>query len=456
MADTTAESAAESVTDTEPAPAERVLFLASKLAYHTDDFKRAAERLGIELVLATDRCHVLAEIWPEGTLALDFLDPADAVAAVARHARDNPLRGVIATDETTAVIAGLVRFHLFPTPAPQSDGAQTVELAQRPVTAGDVPETLAGDKLRFRQTVSAAGCLQPAFVAVPAGSSVDDIRLAMDRAGIAYPVVIKPLHLSASRGVMRADDDRQMAERSARLTRLLRDPDIAHKRADVAGLMLIESFIPGREVAFEGLMQAGALHALAIFDKPEPLDGPYFAETIYVTPSRATPAEQRAIAEAVAQAARAIGLGEGPVHAELRLSADGPVVIELAARPIGGLCNRSLRFAGGTTLAELILAHAAGRALAETERAGGASGVYMLPVPAAGVVRAIAGVDAARGVTGVTDVAITARIGDRVLPLPEGNTYMGFIFAEAGEPDEVIASLTRAARAIDFDIARRL
>lgn len=421
---------------------DRVLFLASKLAYHTEDFKRAAAGLNIELVLATDRCHVLAELWPEGALALDFRDPAGSARTIAEYARDQPLSGLVATDEVTAVIAGHARARLGLL-TDRSEPASRAEL-------------WASNKLQFRQRVSAAGCLQPRFVAVPAGAPVDDIRRAMSAREIAYPVVIKPLHLSASRGVMRADNDQQMVARSARLAAILADPEVAHKRADPAALMLVESFVVGREVAFEGLLCGGVLHTLAVFDKPEPLDGPYFAETIYVTPSGASPTVRGAIADAVAEAARAIGLREGPVHAELRLSAAGPVVIELAARPIGGLCNRSLRFAGGATLAELVLSHAAGRELADTSAADGASGVYMLPVPAAGVVRAIAGVDEARSVPRVTDVEITARVGDRVMPLPEGNTYMGFVFAEAPGADEVVASLQRAARAVEFDIGRRL
>ena len=422
---------------------ERVLLIASKLGYATDDFVRAAERLGMELVLATDRCHVLAALWPAGALAIDFRNPRAAADTIAEHARERRFQGVIATDEQTAIIAAHARERL---------GLVPVATGRRPAASARA----AGDKWLFRQQVSAAGVRQPDFVSVPVHASPSDIRAAMQEARLGYPVVLKPLHLSASRGIMRADDDRQLEMRLTRLQKLLADPEVRVKNPESAGRILIESFIAGREVAYEGLLQAGALRTLALFDKPEPLDGPFFAETMYVTPSAESDPMQRAIAEVVGAAAAAIGLREGPVHAELRLSASGPVVIELAARAIGGLCHRTLRFAGGTTLEELLLWHAAGREMTVGERQPTASGVYMLPVPRAGVLRAIHGVDAARSVALVTDVVMTARVGDTVQPLPEGHTYMGFVFAEAAERAAVIGALERAAGRIAFDIAARL
>jgi biotin carboxylase len=434
----------------------RVLLLASTRAYHTDDFIQAAKRLGIELVLGTDRCHRLAEVWPEGAISLDFRDPDAAAATIAEHARAAPIAGIVPTDETTAIIA--------------ARAAALLGLRANPRAAVEA----AGNKLRFRQALSAAGLAQPAFVTVDASAH---IRPEAARAGVAYPVVVKPLHLSASRGVMRADSDDELAERMARLAALLRDPEVTARDPLAARLMLIESFVPGPEVAYEGLLVRGRLSTLAIFDKPDPLDGPFFAETIYVTPS-VKPAEMRdAIAREVAAAARAIGLEEGPVHAELRLSGSGPsnrprhgaspgdasfrrggpVVLELAARAIGGLCTRTLRFGAGISLEELLLGHAAGRDVSELlARETGASGVYMLPVPEHGVVREIHGVDQAMAVPGVRDVVITVRPGEVVVPLPEGNAYMGFVFAAGHETGAVVAALRRAAALIRFRIAPRL
>jgi biotin carboxylase len=300
-----------------------------------------------------------------------------------------------------------------------------------------------------------AGLPHPAFALVGLG---DDPRPAARALG--YPVVVKPLHLSASRGVMRADGDAELLARTARLTAILVDPAVAAIAAEreAAHMLLVERFVPGAEVAFEGLMSGGCLRTLALFDKPDPLDGPTFAETIYVTPSGLPPAAQQAVIDAVADAARAIGLDEGPVHAELRLPSDSPpVVLELAVRSIGGLCGRVLRFGAGIALEEVVIAHASGLDPGELSRSGAAAGgVMMLPVEAAGVLAEIRGVAAARAVPGIRDVVITARVGDHFLPLPEGHAYAGFLFADGDAPGEVVAALRAAAAALSFDVRRLL
>jgi biotin carboxylase len=448
------ESAGDRPGEGAPGHAGAVLLLTSKRAYHTDDFVAAAARLGVPCVLGTDRCHVLAEIWPEGARALDFRDPDAAAAAIAELHASQPLAGIVPTDEHTAIIA--------------ARAAARIGLPHNPVEAAE----LAGNKHRLRRRLTQAGLAQPRFVAVAVDAGLDAVEAALTDAGLGFPVVVKPLHLSASRGVMRADDRADLDRCLARLRALLRDPEVAALDPEAARAILIEGFVPGAEVAFEGLLTAGALRALAVFDKPDPLDGPLFAETIYVTPSRQPAAVQDAIVEAVTRAARAMGLREGPVHAELRLPpahggpdagpaaarpGGAPVVLELAARTIGGLCHRMLRFGAGIGLEELVLAHAAGRDVSALgERAGAATGVYMLPVPRPGVLRAVHGVDAARAVAGVRDVVITARPGDVLVPLPEGASYVGFVFAAGGEPDQVIAALRQAVAAIDLDIAHRL
>ena len=432
----------------------RCLILAATTAYQQDDLVAAARRLGVEPVLATDRCHILAELWPAASLALDFRSPEHAAEQVLAEAARTGLDGVVATDEGTAVIAALVAERLgLPHAAPDAARA-------------------AGDKHRFRQAQRAAGLPQPGFARVMPG---EDPRPVAEALG--YPVVVKPLHLSASRGVMRADDPEQLVVRAGRLARLLADPAVAARAPDpdAAAAYLIESFVPGPELAFEGLLSRGRLHRgapnansddpavpsrmssrgpvghlhrLALFDKPDPLDGPTFAETIYVTPSSQPEAVQEAIAGQVAAAAAAIGLDEGPVHAELRLPPGAaPVVLELAARSIGGLCGRVLRFGAGVSLEEVTIAHAVGLDPGSLGRTGEpAGGVLMLPVEQSGVLRAIDGVEQARQVEGVRDVVITARPGDVMTPLPEGRSYAGFVFAGGAEPAAVTRAL-RAARA---------
>lgn len=436
-----------------------VLLLTSTRAYHAEDFVAAAARLGVPLVLGTDRCHVLAEIWPQGAHALDFRDPDAAAEAIAALHADRPLAGIVPTDEHTAIIA--------------ARAAARIGLPYNPVEAAE----LAGNKHRLRQRLRSAGLPQPRFAAVPTGAGPD---AALAAASLAFPVVVKPLHLSASRGVMRADDRAGLDRCLDRLRALLRDPEVAALDPEAARAILIEGFVLGAEVAYEGLLTAGALRTLAIFDKPDPLDGPFFAETIYVTPSVQPAAVQDAIVRAVTDAARAMGLREGPVHAELRLAAHGwpevdeaaraagapvppagappvPVVLELAARTIGGLCHRTLRFGAGIALDELVIAHAAGRAIdVPARRADTAGGVYMLPVPRPGVLRAVRGVEAARAIADVQDVVITARTGDVLVPLPEGRSYVGFLFAAGRDPAQVTAALRRAVACIELDIAALL
>ncbi|HWM88551.1 MAG TPA: ATP-grasp domain-containing protein [Kofleriaceae bacterium] len=409
--------------------AARVLILAATTAYQVDDIAAAARRLGIEPLLGSDRCHVLADVWPAGALALDFRQPERAAGQVLEAVADRPIAGVVATDEKTALIAALV--------------ASRLGLPHGSVAAARA----ASNKARFRGALRAAGLPQPAGEIVPAGA---DPGPAAERAG--YPVVLKPLHLSASRGVMRADNPAELAARAGRLARLLADPAVAAIDPDAAGHMIVEQFVPGPELAFEGLMARGRLHPLALFDKPDPLDGPFFAETIYVTPSRLSSGEQARVVEAVTSAAAAIGLDEGPVHAELRQPRDRPpVVLELAARSIGGLCGRVLRFGAGISLEEVVVAHAVGLDPGSLTRSGEpAGGVMMLPVHEPGVLVEVAGVDRARAVPGVRDLVITVRVGENLVPLPEGHSYAGFLFAAGDSPEEVVASLRAAAARLHF------
>jgi biotin carboxylase len=407
----------------------RVLILAATTAYQVDDLAAAAKRLGVEPLLGSDRCHVLADVWPAGALSLDFRHPDIAAEQVLLATADRALSGVVATDEKTALIAALVAGRLG---LPHASAAAA---------------RAAGNKARFREALRAAGLPQPLGAIVPAGADPEPAA-----ARLGYPVVLKPLHLSASRGVMRADNPADLAARAERLKKLLADPAVAAIDPDAAGHMIVEQFVRGPELAFEGLLTRGRLHTLALFDKPDPLDGPFFAETIYVTPSRLSSGEQAAVVDAVARAAAAIGLDEGPVHAELRAPRDQPpVVLELAARSIGGLCGRVLRFGAGISLEEVVIGHAVGLEPGDLARTGeAASGVMMLPVHVPGVLVEVAGADKARAVAGVRDLVITARIGDHMVPLPEGHSYAGFLFAGGDSPEEVVAALRAASARLRF------
>jgi biotin carboxylase len=264
--------------------------------------------------------------------------------------------------------------------------------------------------------------------------------------------VVKPVSLAASQGVIRADDPGGLAaawERTAALLRLIH-PGVPEESAALE--MLVEEFVSGAEVAAEGLMTQGVLRTLAIFEKPDPLDGPFFEETIYLTPPRLMRKVQDRISHEVQRAALAVGLSQGPVHAELRLSMDGPLLLEIAPRSIGGLCSRTLKFGHGESLEMLLLRHALGQDVERIERDPGASGVMMIPIPRAGTLTGVTGEKSARSVPDVEDIRITMNPGSPLIPLPEGGRYLGFIFARAKDTDRVERALRAAHQKLAFQI----
>jgi formate-dependent phosphoribosylglycinamide formyltransferase (GAR transformylase) len=279
--------------------------------------------------------------------------------------------------------------------------------------------------------------------------------------GIAYPCVAKPLSLSASQGVVRANSREEFISAAARIRHLLESPEIRATREPNLDQILVEGYIPGREVAVEGLLTEGKLRVLAIFDKPDPLEGPYFEETIYITPSRLAASQQREIERCALDAVRALGLSQGPVHAEFRINDDGIWPLEVAPRPIGGLCARALRFAPDAAsqtigLEELLLRHELGLPGSDWPREQAASGVMMIPVPKSGVLERIEGEHAAQSVPGITALEITARLHDYIAAWPEGSSYLGFLFASAKTPAEAEDAIRRAHGKLHFILTPRL
>ncbi|HZS32441.1 MAG TPA: ATP-grasp domain-containing protein [Methylomirabilota bacterium] len=407
----------------------RLLLVIPTTTYRTEDFVAAAAKLDVEMVVASERAHVLQAERPDRLLALDFADPGAAARAAAEFARRHPVDAVVAVDDRSAVIGAAV--------------AGALGLRTSPVVA--VAATR--NKHRMREAFARAGVRSPAFTLL---TRADDPDAWAER--VPYPCVLKPTVLSGSRGVIRADDRAGFVEAFRRIAGILRAPDVA-ELGEGTEQILVEEFVPGPEVALEGLLVAGELHVLALFDKPDPLDGPFFEETIYVTPSRLAGAVQADIAAEARWAARALGLTEGPVHAELRINERGPWVVELAARTIGGLCSRTLRFGTGITLEELVLRHALGIELASLEREPRPAGVMMLPIPRRGVLRAVRGRAEALAVPGIEEITITAHLGQELVPLPEGGRYLGFAFARGDTPAAVEAALREAHRRLAFDVA---
>jgi biotin carboxylase len=362
-------------------------------------------------------------------LSLDFNAPQRAAAQAVEFARRFPVDAVIPVDEDTAVVAAHV--------------ARALGLAHNSVEAAYA----AKHKHRMRSVLEEAGVRIPRFWSFCLDEDASAIATR-----VSYPCVVKPVFLSTSRGVMRADDPNQFVSTVGRLDALLMRPDLERRGGAAAREALAEEFIPGFEVAVEGLLTDGEFRALAIFDKPDPLDGPFFEETIYVTPSRLAGEVQKEIIETTASAARAMGLSRGPIHAELRVNDQGAWVLEVAARAIGGLCARALRFGGGASLEEVIIRHALGEDVSKITREERAAGVMMIPIPQAGILKEVRGIERAREADDVEDIVITAHITQELTPPPEGASYLGFIFSRALTISRAEAALREAHRRIEFVI----
>ena len=407
----------------------RVLLVMRTRTYRARAFLRAAERLGVDVTVATEREQPLARLAPGTTLALDFSSARHAQDRIREFAADYPVEAVVGVDDDTTVLAAQL--------------SAALGLPHNPVEA--VKAARYKDVMRLALS-EADGVLSPAFWLLP----LDEDPTAFANR-MAYPMVLKPLSLAASRGVIRANDSDEFLTAFHEIRAILAASELEPDDPG-ASQILVEEFIPGFEVALEGLLVDGALTTLALFDKPDPLDGPYFEETIYVTPSRLPRASQLEIAQAVQRAAAALGLRTGPVHAELRLNERGAWIVEVAARSIGGLCSSTLRFGNETSLEEIIVRQALRLEPGSLEREQLPAGVMMIPIPAAGVLREVLGLEQASAVAGITSVDITIPCGERVEPLPRASRYLGFIFAQAASPAEVERALRQAHGLLSFEI----
>lgn len=408
----------------------RVLLLVTSATYRTQSFTAAARDLGLDIVYGVDIPAQLAEHW-RVSLPLDFNDPEAATRKIVDFAQEKPLDAILAVDDRGSLIA--------------ARASCTLGLRHNDPGAA----LAARNKHVMRERLSAGGVPCPEFRLF---SASDDPAWVAEQ--VEYPCVVKPLLLSGSRGVIRADNLDAFVAAFKRLARML--PPADNGPDPDARRILVESYIPGEEVALEGLLTNSELRVLALFDKPDPLEGPFFEETIYVTPSRLPASTQQAIAEHTQQAARALGLRTGPVHAELRINDAGPWLIELAGRTIGGLCSNVLQFGIDTCLEELVLRHAVGLEVESLERESQAAGVMMIPIPEAGMLCGVRGVEVAEEVPGIESVKITAKLNYPLVPLPEGDSYLGFIFARGETPARVEAALREAHRKLEFKVEEQL
>ncbi len=399
-----------------------VLLILPTSTYRAADFLEAAEALGLELSVASEEAVPLVD--SDRFVEIDCAHPEESAERVAAFAVSRPIDAIVPVDDRGVLIAALAarRLGLPHNPPDAAAATRNKAMLRRALARGEVP--------------------QPRFGL----AGVDGTVGVADQVG--YPVVIKPLSLSASQGVIRADDAAEAAAAEERIRRIL-----ATAGVDPNQPLLVERFQPGPEIAVEGILYGGELDVLAVFDKPEPLDGPAFEETILITPSRLHPEVLDEALVVARRAVRTLGLMEGPVHIELRVTDAKPWIVEVAARSIGGLCSRALRFGlMGTTLEVLLLRHAVGRPKPELRRETRAAGAMMLPVPRAGVFRRLEGRERALATSGVTDLQVTVTPGTRIAPPPEGDRYLGFLFARADDPATVERSLREAASHLVVEI----
>lgn len=406
----------------------RVLLLFPGQSYRVDAYVAAAKRLGVELVLGTDLPRAFRTIGFE-TLAVDFSDADSAAVELARLA-ERGLDGIVATSEGSAVVAALLAERLG-LPHASAAGA----LAAR-------------NKRRMRERFAETGVPSPRFAVL--APHQDPASLA---GKVSFPCVVKPPMLSGSQGVIRADSPGELTVAVRRIRAILAGHG-SHAASDPEfHALLVEDYLPGREVAVEALVTRGQLDVLAIFDKPDELAGPFFEETLYVTPSRLSASALAEILRVTELGARALGLSHGPIHAELRFDGARASVVEIAARSIGGLCSRTLQAAVGS-LEELIVAHAAGLpAVAPQARLSAAAGVMMIPIPRSGVLRRVRGLDQSRAVPGIVSVTLALEPGESIRALPEGASYLGFIFARGDSPDEVERALRASHAALEIELS---
>jgi len=416
----------------------RLFLFTGKLGYQTRSFEDAARKLNIELVYVTDRCHQLEDPWGDRAIAVHFEAPEVAAYKAIEAEKSQEVHGILALGDKPVIAAayaarglGLIGNH----PA-------SVEACR--------------NKLRMKEVFRDAGLRVPWFRKIPLHPAPEPALL-----GISYPCVLKPLSLSASQGVIRANNREEFLAAAERIRRLLDSPEVRATREANLDHLLVEDYIPGVEVSVEGLLTDGVLRILAIFDKPDPLVGPYFEETIYITPSRLSESQQHAIEKCARSSVQALGLSHGPIHAEFRINEAGVWPIEVAPRPIGGLCGRALRFhikadAEPIGLEELLLRHALELPGKDLPREGLASGVMMIPVPLSGVLEKISGEEAALSTPGITELLITTRLHDYIAAWPEGSSYLGFLFARGETPDGVERAIRDAHGKLTFTISPRL
>jgi len=408
---------------------DRVLVIAPHGSYRTAPFIKAANNLNVDVLIASQGEHSIVSDYVQG-LHIDFKDSKKSIETILAEANKRVFSGIIGTDDTTTELAATVAKKL----SLAHNDPQAVNIAQRKDLA--------------RLSLKKSNVKLPEFDILTTTKPLSEQKIKVN-----FPAVIKPVALSASRGVIRVNNELELQQASERIKNML----LEERQIDQAirDILLLEEFIPGKEVAVEGMLHNGKLDVLAIFDKPDPLDGPFFEETYYITPTSYSEKIQQEIKQTVLESCQAYGLKEGPIHAECRINENGVWILEVAARTIGGLCGRLLSLGTGYSLEELVLLHAMGKRveIKKIKPSELGLGVLMIPIPKAGILKRVEGLLAAQRIPYINEVSIEVRDGYELIPLPEGNSYLGFIFAEAPTVAEAEQALRVAHDCLNIVIA---
>ncbi|PCI18820.1 MAG: phosphoribosylglycinamide synthetase [Piscirickettsiaceae bacterium] len=392
-----------------------VLLVAPHNSYRIHAYVEAANHLGINLVIASQSQYSLVSAVSDG-IQVDFSDDELSLVVALEANKQHQFQAVISTDDGGVRLASVIAQAL----GLSSNAPDSAELTRR--------KDLARQRLQSKNIVT------PAFRVVDVTQSIPSQII-----DLAYPVVVKPLSMSGSKGVIRVNNDQELLDAVDRVKTIVAHISTPFEREHV----LLEEYISGNEVAFEGLLHKGKLRQLTIFDKPDPMEGPYFEETYYVTPTRLPEMEQLLVHHRVEEACEAYGLREGPIHAELRLRDNEVYIIEIASRTIGGDCADMLKFGLNIGLEELVLLQSLGKPL-DIPTMENSVGVLMIPIPSQGILRRVEGISQAKKVPHITEIGISVRDGYDLFPLPEGSSYLGFIFAKAPTADLVEEALRTA------------
>lgn len=407
----------------------RVLIIIPTASYRAHDFMAAADRLDIEIIIGSDRRQALSKLLPDTSITLNFRKPESSLKKIKDFAQKEPLNAIVGVDEETVILAAM--------------SSKMLGLPYNSISSVKATR----DKYLMRRKMTKAGLLSSIFRACSIESNPRKLA-----AKIGYPCVLKPTFLSASQGVIRANSPDEFGNAFRQIRKIISDPSNRKKSPEGKDQILVENYVPGTEVAVEGILINGKFKLLAIFDKPDPLEGPYFIETIYVTPSRHPESTQAEIIKTTTDAINAIGLTSGPVHAEMRINEKGIWLLEIAARSIGGLCSRALKFEGDISLEELILRHAIGQDIRRIEREEKAAGVMMMPVPGIGILKEVKNIEFSKQIRGIENIVITIAPEQKLEPLPFGSKYLGFIFARGETPESVEKSIRKAYSSLEIVI----